>query len=119
MRNASLGSALEREVYAQPALVAASPWLGRATPPRPSLAVSVISEGVTLRWNPGGGSSAWLWVLQTRRGQEWSCRILPGPRTSVELQAPPPEAVALSAVDRFGNASSPVVLERKSRSSGP
>jgi hypothetical protein len=54
-----------------------------------------------------------LWVLQVRRDNEWTTRILPGAAKSRALERPPPEAIAVTAVDRCGNASAPAVVQRK------
>jgi hypothetical protein len=48
--------------------------------------------------------------VQTRTGTSWKTQILPGETTSASI-ATPPEAVALTAIDRIGNASAPRVLE--------
>ena len=109
MRHNGLGEALEREVYGQPALVPAVPWLDSEPPARPRLSVS----GSTASWAPGEPGKVWLWVLQTKADKEWTTRILPGVAKSRTLERPRPEAVALTAVDRCGNASAPAVVQRK------
>ena len=112
MRNETLDTALEREVYTQPALVPAMPWLDRSAPEKPRLVVGGTNK--ILRWEEAGQEKPALWVLQFRRGKEWSTRIMPGIQTSLELEAPTPQVLAVIAVDRYGNTSHPTVLEQKS-----
>lgn len=106
MRNNGLAEALEREVYGQPALVPPAPWLDTDPPEKPRLAVS----GGAASWSPGGVEKVWLWVVQTRKDNEWTTRMLPGATKSRALERPLPEAIAVTAVDRCGNASPPAVV---------
>lgn len=107
MRNAALDAALEREVYAQPALVPSMPWLDRSAPQKPALTVS----NEHARWQLTGPDKPGLWVVQLRRGKTWSTHVLPGTQTSLALEAPTPVIIAVTAVDRCGNASRPAVVE--------
>jgi hypothetical protein len=110
MNKAGLAAAL-RELYKEPALIPAATWLDHSAPARPRLLVS--SGNGKLIWTcPTGDRPSW-WVLQLRQGKTWSTRILPGSRSSLELSAPLPSAVAMAAVDRCGNMSSPTVLGRR------
>jgi uncharacterized lipoprotein YddW (UPF0748 family) len=113
MQNHALDEALERRLYAEPALVPAMPWLRRATPEKPKLGFSHIDKGRRLAfdWTPVGLQKPWLWMLQTRTHSEWTTQIFPATRTSQSWGASPPEYVALTAVDRTGNTSRPAVLE--------
>jgi uncharacterized lipoprotein YddW (UPF0748 family) len=115
-----LASALQNDLFAQPALVPASPWLGSSPPARPKLfAISHASAGVTaFTWEPAMTNKASLWVVQTRKAGQWKTEILPSNKDSYALNQPLPDVVAVSAVDRCGNLSPPAVMERKSGSSG-
>jgi uncharacterized lipoprotein YddW (UPF0748 family) len=102
-----IASALAGGVYADPALVPASPWLedGHAPPAMPSMAVGTDPVRGTriLTWQAAGGDAPWLWVVQTRSGGTWTTQILPAARTTLVLRlSPVPDAVAVSAVDRCG-----------------
>lgn len=110
MRNGGLDSALEREVYGQPALVPAMPWLDHSAPARPNLG---LSGKHALHWQAGAQEKPWLWVVQFLHGHEWSTQVLPGTQTSLELGTPRPEIAAVTAIDRCGNASQPRVLETR------
>jgi hypothetical protein len=61
-------------------------------------------------WQPSQGEKACLWVLQHRRDGAWATRILPAESRSLILDGEPPEAIAISAVDRAGNVSSAAAL---------
>jgi uncharacterized lipoprotein YddW (UPF0748 family) len=101
---------LQREVYAKPALVPASPWLDAVPPAQPRLQVSNLRGGTSISWRGIGEKKMWLWVLQLKTGPDWSTEILAGSRTNLVLNFAP-DAVSLFGVDRCGNASSAVVLE--------
>ena len=105
MRSTGLAAALQRELYAEPALVPASPWLGNAQLRKPTLAAnqSASQAGSQFTWNLGEGQKAWLWLLQVRAGNEWHTEILPADQTSRNPGRLAPEIVAVSAVDRNGN----------------
>lgn len=108
MRNSDLDQALEREVFGQPALVPATPWLDGKAPNKPELAISRTK----VSWKSEPTDKTVWWVLQTRRGHDWNTSILPGKARSHLLPTPLPEAIALTAVDRYGIASEPTVLQR-------
>jgi len=115
MRNHGLAEALEKEVYAQPALVPAYPWLGRERLGKPSIAVSG-AEGASrlqLNWGLSGPAQPWLWVLQTRNSGEWKTDIFPARKSSQLWKGAAPEIVAISAVDRNGNISPSAALQLK------
>ena len=112
----SLNERLVRDVYTGPALVPATPWLGRGVPAAPLIAVRDDSASGywVLDLKPGGtaadavGARApWLWVVQARTERGWTTRIVPateglhvlGPRTGAM-----PMDVRVVAVDRVGNA---------------
>jgi uncharacterized lipoprotein YddW (UPF0748 family) len=105
----SVADILENQIYAAPALVPASPWLSTNAPGQPVLQAAWTGGELRLNWRTNGGA-VWLWVLQKKSGGHWSAEILPGAKTSATLKPGPgkaaPAAVALFAVDRFGNLSS-------------
>lgn len=107
MRNGALDAALEREVYGQPSLIPASPWLGNARLPKPTLSVVTGERAAQLKisWTSDEAGAARLWLLQTRTGSEWTTEILPATKTSRMWNSSPPEVIAISAVDFNGNLS--------------
>ena len=83
-----------------------------APPPVPKLVVTLERQSeARAKWSAGPGEAVWLWVLQYRAGGNWRTEILPRNQTSRLLKGV--EAVGLTAVDRCGNTSSTVVLERR------
>jgi uncharacterized lipoprotein YddW (UPF0748 family) len=110
MRNSTLDQALEREVYSEPALVPASPWLGSARLHKPHL---VANHGgpLTFTWAGHGSEQPWLWLVQTRRGGDWTTQVVPGPDTSWTCKGTAPEVVAVTGVDRNGNSSPPAAIQ--------
>jgi uncharacterized lipoprotein YddW (UPF0748 family) len=97
-------------LYAEPALVPASPWLDR-TPPVPPSATLVTSAATgeqSVRLTPGGREKPWLWVVRTLQGGRWTTEILPNEVRLHRLGAVGPgeiERVVVNAVDRTGNLS--------------
>jgi uncharacterized lipoprotein YddW (UPF0748 family) len=116
LRNsAGIAETLTRDLYRQQALVPASRWLDGEPPARPEIEARRDADGaIRASWKAQGSEPAWLWVLQTRAGQDWSTQIVPGHEVERVLLAAPggatPDVVALSAVDRCGNQSKPAVV---------
>ena len=104
----SVADVLQRQAYAAPALVPASPWLGADTPGKPSLQAGLARDELELNWKFRGGA-VWQWVLQKKAGGHWTTEILAGAKTGETIKSGPglalPETVALFAVDHFGNMS--------------
>jgi len=114
--NNNLNEELAKTVYAKPALVPASPWLSTERPHQPKLHVTLQatreSSELKLSWTPWKQEKIWLWVLQKKIGNDWTMEILPGEKNLLVLKAEHlPEAFALSAIDRYGNASAPAVFD--------
>ncbi|HXT12086.1 MAG TPA: family 10 glycosylhydrolase [Candidatus Angelobacter sp.] len=111
-RGDQLRHTLETEFNHQPALVPASPWLGSGAPAKPNFSITDSAKGVLLHWSPAGtnaGPIRW-WVVQTKSFNDWQTQILPAETTSQSLPFHP-EAAAVTAIDRVGNASPARVLE--------
>ena len=87
------------ELYAEPALVPAAPWMAgdTAAPEAPG----VMVEGGSMTIKAGAGSQPALWVVQTRAGDDWTTKIDSSSHTEIEV-ASGAEELAISAVDRFG-----------------
>lgn len=109
-----INDALIKEVYAQSALVPATPWLDAKGPAAPQLTAQRQSDGsVKTNWRAGSAETVHRWTLQHRSDSAWTTQILPGARTSTTLPAgASTDAIALTAIDRFSNASTTTVLQR-------
>jgi uncharacterized lipoprotein YddW (UPF0748 family) len=115
-RDTGLAELLARETYVQPALTPVYPWLDITPPGRPTLSVkSDTDQKCTLKWQAGGPEKVSLWVVQGKRGREWSTQMLPSNNLSYTFSGAPPNVVAVTAIDRAGNASPAAVLQLKSK----
>ena len=91
---------LRRGLYADLALVPASPWLGGSAPGKPLLAV----HGGLATWQPGGDAVRW-WLVQTKTGQSWRSRLLPRQERSVAVS----DVISVRGVDRVGILGEPAI----------
>src|SRR6266566_6814596 len=107
-----IDDALLKELYTQPALVPASPWLENAPPGAPNLQMESAQAELRLRWAQSDVRPVWLWVLQTRAGADWTLEIFARQHTGRNFTlGRKPEVIALTAIDRSGNAGSATVFE--------
>jgi uncharacterized lipoprotein YddW (UPF0748 family) len=108
-----------KQLYASPALVPATPWLDAKAPEAPSFEgrVDAASGTLNLSWKLGDRERVAQWAVQQRFPMSdgsfnWTTQVLAGGREGAILPVQPsrmPDRVALSAVDRVGNQSAPVV----------
>lgn len=111
-----LGDAFRSSVYAEPALVPASPWLspGRPLPPQLSFDEDVASAVTAVRINDGSPQPS-LWILHARWGDTWRTRLVPGRTRELRvewLNGVPAEVIAVSAVDHAGVEGEPATFVR-------
>lgn len=100
-------------VYAAPAVIPPSPWLKGQAPPQPLLKGSRGNRKIKLSWKNPGKEKLARWVIQKKSGYQWTTEVLPEDITSATFQSTPlPDAIAVSAMDRFGNLSPAAVFER-------
>ena len=93
--------------YTQPAAIPPMPWLSKSAPPSPGISASAKGSKTHIRWVPGPNTAKI--AIQARNGKSWSTRQI----TSVSqgtTTIPRADAIAVTAIDRFGNASPPKVL---------
>ncbi|MCC5636553.1 family 10 glycosylhydrolase [Nostoc sp. CHAB 5844] len=104
---------LPQDVYHHPALVPSSPWLDNTPPEKPqvSLEKDVTGSKIVLRWQPTGKQPVWLWVVQTKTGNEWNTNILSAGQNSTLLNNNQVEDVAVSAVTRYGVQGTSAIVE--------
>jgi len=119
-----LGEQLVLGPYARPALVPASPWLGKAAPsaPKATLDTDAGTGGALLRLTPGDSRLVRRWVVKARYGSEWLVELVPGGERSRLLTEhaaePVPDEVLVTAIDRVGNESRATVVRPASRALG-
>ncbi|MCA0377458.1 MAG: family 10 glycosylhydrolase [Gemmatimonadetes bacterium] len=105
---AAMADRLRDELYSEPALVPASPWLGRTAPAVPVARLvrdSLTREQVVVVTPPA--RTRWL-TVRVLRGGAWTAHVLPAAFTRLvvgPLTGPPLERVVVTAVDRNGNES--------------
>lgn len=106
-----VSSALQTNIYQEAALPPPMPWLSSAKPSAPRAQASASGNGVAVTWSRVSGAGKY--AVQARYGKTWRCmNIVSGGATSVTVPAGA-DAIAVTAVDRFGTASAPAVLTRK------
>ena len=96
---------LRSNAYAEPAVVPASPWLGRSTPPKPALQ----RAGKQIRWELTNRTQTRWWLVQSQSNGKWNTQLQPPFRTAFSPEAGT-QAIAVRAVDYVGNLSEPTVL---------
>jgi len=102
---------LKGGVYAEPALIPASPWLDSIAPAKPSLSVRRSAKDVaTLKWKTSSkDTDIRFFALYRQYGETWKLTVLPASTTSFVMSAGDPQGmpdgVAISAIDRCGNES--------------
>jgi uncharacterized lipoprotein YddW (UPF0748 family) len=93
--------------YTQPAAIPPMPWVNSNTPAAPGVSAAVEGTNTIVRWVPADNSSKV--AIQAKNGGTWrTVRIAPS--TSKQTTLPRADAIAVTALDRYGNASPPKVL---------
>jgi uncharacterized lipoprotein YddW (UPF0748 family) len=93
--------------YTQAAAIPPMPWLSTKPPAAPSLSATGEGKNTVIRWQ-SEGSCAKV-AIQAKIGGTWrTVKISPSAAKSATI--PRAEAIAATALDRFGNASPPKVL---------
>ncbi|MBD2436795.1 family 10 glycosylhydrolase [Nostoc sp. FACHB-110] len=104
---------LPQDVYHHPALIPASPWLDKTPPEKPTVSIvkDTIGGKTLLTWQPTGKQQVWLWVVQTKTGNEWKTEIVPAGQNSTLITNNQVEDVAVSAVTRYGVQGTSAIIE--------
>jgi hypothetical protein len=103
-----------RAQYAQTALGPASPWLNSSPPGKPKISVTTSAgANLVVRWETATNEFAKSWVLQYRGTNDvWMTQIIPANQTGCIFSNSTPEVISISAVNRFGNVSAPVAVQK-------
>ena len=112
---------LQTGLYATPALVPTTPWLSKAVPMAPGLSVAAsaafadTSDFKIAPASNGTTSTATQYAMWARYGEQWRFQVYPASIEYVQLKnkgdSGALNTVVLTAVDRLGNESVPVVLQ--------
>jgi uncharacterized lipoprotein YddW (UPF0748 family) len=101
-----------RAVYAEPALVPASPWLSTTRPARPVARVRTDSASGdrVVRLAPGDSRAVAWWTVRALDQGTWRTWVLPGAQRQLVLGSRGSAAprVVVTALDRYGTESAPV-----------
>ena len=96
--------------YTQPAAIPPMPWVSSKSPAAPGVSAVVQSGGTYVHWEPDGNTAKI--AIQAKTGGTWrTVQIAPASGKGVTI--PKADAVAVTALDRYGNASPPKVLGLK------
>lgn len=95
--------------YTQPAAIPPMPWVNKRTPKAPGVSAQVQSGGTFVRWVPESGTAKV--AVQARVSGGWRTVAI-APAGSKGLTIAGADAVAVTAIDRFGNASPPKILRK-------
>jgi uncharacterized lipoprotein YddW (UPF0748 family) len=93
--------------YTQPAAIPPMPWVSKTTPAAPGVSATTEGETTVVRWQPGSGTAKI--AVQARTGGTWRTMKIAS-ASSGGTSIPRADAIAVTALDRFGNASPPKVL---------
>ena len=93
--------------YTQPAAVPPMPWLSSHIPDAPGISAAVQGNNTVVRWSPDGNTSKI--VVQARSAGTWRTVKIAAASTG-QAGIPRADAIAVTAFDRFGNASPAKVL---------
>ena len=109
---AALADRLHTQLYAEPALVPASPWLSKTRPARPVVRLRTDSSSGehVVRLSPGDGRVVRWWTVRALDQGQWRTWVLPGAQRQLIVAARGASAprVLVTAVDRYGTESSVV-----------
>ena len=104
-----VSDALVKNFYQEPSLVPPMVWQSKKLPATPTLVARASSGQTSLSWSAVPGCQKY--AVQTRVGGTWKMTAV-AVGTKLNLQGVP-DAVAVSAVDRYGNTSRPRVVVKQ------
>jgi uncharacterized lipoprotein YddW (UPF0748 family) len=93
--------------YTQPAAVPPMPWVSKRAPAAPGVGASASGSTTTVRWE-ADATTARI-AIQARNGGSWRT-VKIGPVGARQVNIARADAIAVTAIDRFGNTSPPKVL---------
>ncbi len=110
----TMGDQLLEEAYSDQALIPSSPWLGGQIPSVPDISVSLTNSGYEASFTVKDGPDVWLWAVRTLVDGAWVVEFVPANRSVYVLptgyRKSPPEAIAVSAIERTGLEGRPMLV---------
>lgn len=104
------------EIYREPALIPKYSWLEHSSPSPPKVYVSSTAknQNLIIHIEPRSREKPFIWLIQVKIKTTWNSKIISGEILDFSIHVETlPEMIAVSAVDRCGNISSPSVLYYK------
>jgi uncharacterized lipoprotein YddW (UPF0748 family) len=93
--------------YTQPSAIPPMSWVSNRPPAAPTLSATRQGSNTVVRWNADASTSKI--AVQARTGNTWrTVKILPAATQTLTFQRA--DAIAVTALDRYGNASAPKIL---------
>jgi len=105
---------LKKGLYAEPALVPESPWLGKESPGRPEASAQPADGGVAVTMSLPKGKQPWQWIVRAQTADGWKTAIVPGGERQYLLKTSDgaePKVAIVSAVSRLGREGRPTRVE--------
>lgn len=100
---------LAKKFYQEPALVPPMPWASSKLPSTPTVVAGASRGNLNVVWKAVPGCAKY--AIQVRVGRTWRLNTVTD-GTKISLKGVP-DAIAVSAVDRYGNVSHPRVLGKR------
>jgi hypothetical protein len=99
-----------KTTYAYPALVPPMPWINRTPPSTPRASGTASGNNTVITWQKTDNNTAKI-AVQSRIGNTWTTIKIIGV-SNAGATIPLADAIAISAVDRYGNTSTPNILRK-------
>jgi len=119
LREDSLATSIQEGPYKKPAIAPASPWLDKKRPGIPQISVHAVRDTLQLSWSHENPADIFQWIIYTKYGGSWNYQIknsqsnllsLPLFMLSANDQMARLNSIQVTAVDRAGNESVPIVV---------
>ncbi len=104
-----IANELAKSFYREPSLVPPMPWVNRKLPKTPNAVAAGSKGNVNVVWSAVPGCQKY--AVQVRVGRNWQLSTVTA-GTKIILRGSP-DAIAISAVNRYGNTSLPRVLAKR------
>lgn len=112
LRDTPLTEQLKAEEFAQPALIPPSSWLDNEPPAKPIVKLQGRGDDTSVELRSGQsrgrGNEVFLWAIQAKFRDGWKLAVVPTHVKAIATEGA--EAIAVTALDRTGNASDRVVV---------
>lgn len=106
--SSSLTTSIKRDVYDKPALVPPSPWLADSMPQPPQVVARRRGNVAEVQLTPAEGTRVRVWTVRWRVESGWRWMLVPGSERNIVVNGA--RSVVLTAIDRAGMESAPVIL---------